>query len=250
MKVNGILKPNINKKGSQAKFQHSNLLIHFRCTTIQYRVPSEIVYRKVYMLRLLTEKLLDLIIHLNLENRPVLFHVFSNGGGVLYHYASQLVATKDVFHNINVIGSVFDSCPALRSIVTGLKTYFTNYHPKNRFMKCLMMYLCIMFMIISQTWRDITRLFAVDTGAAKQRYWEAMCEDPNKWPHLYLFSVKDRIVHFSDIKRIITHRKAKGIDVHFKMWEKSPHVAHLKYYPKEYIEACQSFLYMCQRKNL
>ena len=92
------------------------------------------------MLRLLAEKLLDLVIHLDLENRPVLFHIFNNGGGVLYRYASQLVATKDVFHNINVIGSIFDSCPAPGSIVTRLKTYFTNYHPKSRFMKCFMMY--------------------------------------------------------------------------------------------------------------
>ena len=201
------------------------------------------------MLRPLAEKLVDLVIQLNLENRPVLFHAFSNGGGVVYRYVSELVATRDKFRSIKVIGSVFDSCPAPRSIVTGLKAYFTNYHPKNKFMNCLMMYLCITFMIISRTWRDITRLFAIDTEAAKQRYWEAMRDDPNKWPHMYLFSVHDRIVHLSDIKKMITYRKAKGIDDYYKMWDRSPHVAHLRFHREEYIEACHSFLNLCLRKN-
>ena len=227
---------------------HSNLPIHFRCTTIEYIAPSEVVFRKTYLLRPVAEKLLDLIIKFKLEHHPVLFHVFSNGGGVVYRYASELIATQEKFKNIHVLGSIFDSCPAPRSIATGLKTYFTNFHPKNRFIKYLMMYFCIAFMIISRTWRDIVRLFATDTEAAKQRYWEAMRDDPNNWPHLYLFSANDRIVHFSDIKRMIAHRKAKGIDVHFRMWDKSAHVAHLRFHRREYVEVCYEFLSLCQRK--
>ncbi len=202
------------------------------------------------MLRPIAKKILDILLERNLTKLPVMFHVFSNGGGVLYRYVSELVRTNEKYHCINVTGAIFDSCPAPRSIVTGLKGIFANFHPKNKCLKFLMMWLCVTFMIVSRQWRDITRLLGIDTEAAKQRYWEAMRDDPNHWPQMYLYSLTDRVVHYTDIARMINERRARGVRVHARLWERSPHVSHLRFHPQEYVEACHRFLQACHRKYI
>ena len=54
------------------------------CVTIRYTAPDEYVFLEQERVRPLARKLLDLVEEMSLENSPVFFHSFSNGGCVVY----------------------------------------------------------------------------------------------------------------------------------------------------------------------
>uniref|UniRef100_A0A8C9EM96 Transmembrane protein 53 n=1 Tax=Pavo cristatus TaxID=9049 RepID=A0A8C9EM96_PAVCR len=90
------------------------------CTVIRYTAP----WRKIFFsesfgiksLQTPAKRLLELLFDYSIENRPLLFHVFSNGGAMLYRYIIEALHTQQPFKNLRVAGTVFDSAPGRRNL--------------------------------------------------------------------------------------------------------------------------------------
>ena len=66
------------------------------CVTIRYTAPDEYVFLEQERVRPLARKLLDLVEEMSLENSPVIFHSFSNGGCVVYQGCFEIHLTTAV----------------------------------------------------------------------------------------------------------------------------------------------------------
>lgn len=62
---------------------------------------------------------------------------------------------------------------------------------------------------------------------------------------LYLYSKADQACPFVYTDQFIELQKSFGKNVEKKLWEDSPHVAHIKFHHDEYVKLCQDFY----RKN-
>uniref|UniRef100_A0A0N7Z9X1 Transmembrane protein 53 n=1 Tax=Scylla olivacea TaxID=85551 RepID=A0A0N7Z9X1_SCYOL len=94
------------------------------CITIPYTSPSSYVFfRPAVKLMPIARKLLSLLRDMSLDDHPVFFHMFSNNGSVLYYYLTQAMA-EPAAPRITVKGCVFDSTPAPRRIISGVRAMY------------------------------------------------------------------------------------------------------------------------------
>lgn len=74
------------------------------------------------------------------------------------------------------------------------------------------------------------------------RLWNALLEEPNICPQLFLFSKADNVCCFDTIQEFADARKKKGVIVKTVLFEDSPHVKHLVKYRDEYINHVYKFV--------
>ena len=72
-------------------------------------------------LRVLAQKLLELLFDYEVEKEPLLFHVFSNAGVMLYRYVLELLQTHQRFCHLRVVGTIFDSGPGDSNLLGALR---------------------------------------------------------------------------------------------------------------------------------
>ncbi|XP_023225272.1 transmembrane protein 53-like [Centruroides sculpturatus] len=82
------------------------------CTTLMYIAPLEMLIsinsRK--MLASNAIKLVNLLEDMDLIEKPLFFHCFSNGGALMYDLMRETLLKRDEVYNIR--GCIFDSSPA------------------------------------------------------------------------------------------------------------------------------------------
>ena len=194
-----------------------------------------------------------------LESQPVIFHVFSNGGGMVYRHISEILhgigpdstqAQQDMecFRDIVVIGTIFDSCPGQRNIFVAVKAFMLSMPESNAFVRYTAgarLFLFIIFKsMISFFWRSIFLM-----GKNRHNYFVGIQNDPAKWPCLYLYSRSDKLIDYNVVDKMIAKKLSQGVDVSSMCWQNSAHVAHFRQYRDAYIMQCYTFLDMCLAKN-
>uniref|UniRef100_A0A8C3TJP0 Transmembrane protein 53 n=1 Tax=Catharus ustulatus TaxID=91951 RepID=A0A8C3TJP0_CATUS len=114
--------------GCQDKYlaKYSAIYSQKGCTVIRYTAPWRMVFfSETFGIRSLqtpARQLLELLFDYSIEDRPVLFHVFSNGGAMLYRYIIEALHTHKSFKNLRVAGTIFDSAPGRRNLRGGLRS--------------------------------------------------------------------------------------------------------------------------------
>lgn len=74
------------------------------------------------------------------------------------------------------------------------------------------------------------------------RLWNALVEEPNICPQLFIFSKADNVCTWDTIQEFADCRKKKGVNVETVLFEDSLHVKHLVKYRDEYISHVYKFI--------
>ncbi|XP_074077691.1 transmembrane protein 53 isoform X1 [Macrotis lagotis] len=190
-------------------------------------------------LRSPAKKLLELLFDYEIEKKPLLFHVFSNGGVMLYRYILDLIHTHRQFSHLRVVGTIFDSAPGSSNLVgavRALSTILETKRPATRIF--LLLAFTLVAVMVRLLLSPITSFFHVN-------HYDALMKQSSRWPELYLYSKADRIIRASDIEHMVVARLEHQVMVRAVDFSASAHVSHLRDYPTYYTSLCLSFLYSC-----
>ncbi|XP_078527863.1 transmembrane protein 53 isoform X1 [Lissotriton helveticus] len=218
------------------------------CIVIRYTAPWKMIFFSesfgLDSLREQAKKLLELLFDYEIERSPILFHVFSNGGVMLYRYVVELVHSHRQISTLWVVGTIIDSGPgnrnvrgsirALNAVLMGSTNIILRYLILAAFL--------IMVILLRIILYPLTKFF-------HENHYDAMKKDPSRWPQLYLYSKADLIVAASDVETMMQRRQEQGILVDSVDFEESAHVSHFRDYPVRYTEVCSSFLKDCVMRS-
>ncbi|CAI9546265.1 unnamed protein product [Staurois parvus] len=186
------------------------------------------------------KKLLDLLFDYEVEVNPVLFHVFSNGGFMLYRYITELLHSDAKMRALQVVGAAFDSAPGNRNVYGSVQALNTILRPRiGRPLRYLVLAaFAIMVFVLRIVLYPMTRFL-------HENHYDAMKRDPSLWPQLYLYSRADRIISYRDVETVVTARRQRRLPTDSVDFQKSEHVSHYRRYPERYSSACVTFLTDC-----
>lgn len=181
-------------------------------------------------------QLLELLFDYSVENRPVLFHVFSNGGAILYRYIIEALHNHQPFKNLRVAGTIFDSAPGRRNLRGGLRALATVLVSVNVLLKY---FLLLAFASAAVVLRIL--LYPL-TRFIHESHYDALLKAPSRWPELYLYSQADLIIEASEVQLMANSRQQLGVPVKAVDFSDSAHVSHMRLYPTYYHSLCTTFL--------
>nr|XP_023671593.1 transmembrane protein 53 [Paramormyrops kingsleyae] len=214
------------------------------CITFRYTAPLRSVfisesfgYRE---LNTTAHKLLELLYEYEVENHPIFFHIFSNGGFMLYRYIAELLRDHQQFRTLRVVGVVVDSAPGNRNLRGGLRAIMASVGPSTNVVvlyTLLLLFSCMVFLIRSV-------LYPVTKFIHKSHY-DSMLERPSSWPQLYLYSRADRVIQHQDVERMVKAVQEKGLPVESFDFRSPDHVSLFRDFPEEYANRCLEFLHRC-----
>ncbi|XP_040216897.1 transmembrane protein 53 [Rana temporaria] len=186
------------------------------------------------------KKLLSLLYDYEVEVNPILFHVFSNGGFMLYRYVTELLHSDPRMTELRVVGTTFDSAPGNRNIYGSVQALNTILRPGTgwplRYL--LLAAFAIAIFILRIVLYPMTRFL-------HENHYDAMKRDPSLWPQLYLYSRADRIISYLDVVGAVSARRQRRLPTESVDFQKSEHVSHFRRYPEKYSGACVNFLRDC-----
>ncbi|XP_075037706.1 transmembrane protein 53 [Mixophyes fleayi] len=217
------------------------------CVVIRYTAGWRTVFfAESFGLRSLrhqAQKLLELLFDYEIEKNPIIFHVFSNGGFMLYRYIVQLLHSHRQLSKLQVVGTIFDSAPGNRNICGSVRALNTVLTPStNRLLRYLALAaFAVMVFILRILLYPVTRFL-------HENHYDKMKKDPSLWPHLYLYSRSDSIISYTDVENMIQFRRRRHLPTECVDFQKSEHVCHYRRYPQRYSEICSAFLRDCVRK--
>ncbi|NP_001107322.1 transmembrane protein 53 [Xenopus tropicalis] len=217
------------------------------CTVIKYTAAWNAVFVTESLglssLREEAKKLLELLFEYEIEKSPILFHVFSNGGFMLYRYIVELLQSHCRLNKLHVVGTIFDSAPGNRNVIGSVRALDTILRTStNKAFRFLALAAFALMVIILRI-----LLYPV-TRYVHENHYDAMKKDPSRWPQLYLYSRADPIISYLDVESIIAARRRRCLPTEALDFGKSEHVSHFRRFPQRYSETCTSFLRDCVRK--
>lgn len=211
--------------------------------TVRVIVPTQTLFFQFYKVTSVAEGLLDVLREKGLASHAVVFHVFSNGGCMIYAHVSELVNTAESkYHDcLSVRGVIIDSAPGKRRILNAVKAFMATQESSAavRYILgfCLLTYLFIFRVLLS--WIPI-ELTCKGFGL-----FDRICEDPMTCPQLFVYSKCDRVILYYDVEEAAKRREQRGVTVKRLCWDDSEHVAHLRIHPEVYTHTCQDFAHTC-----
>lgn len=186
--------------------------------------------------------MLEILFDYEVENSPIFFHVFSNGGFMLYRYIVELLHRDKQFSSLRVIGAMVDSAPGSGNVRGALRalmaTLGTNISPVLRYV------LLALFAVTVFLLRIV--LYPLTKYIHKNHY-DAVKERPPAWPHFHLYSTSDQVIRHQDIEVFVEALKQKGVPVDSFDFVSSPHVGHFRDFPEQYALKCRTFLVSCMK---
>ncbi|NXI70113.1 TM53B protein, partial [Anseranas semipalmata] len=233
--------------GCQDKYlaKYSAIYSQKGCTVIRYTAPWRMVFFSesfgIRSLRTPARRLLELLFDYSIENRPVLFHVFSNGGVMLYRYIIEALHTQQPFKNLKVVGTIFDSAPGRRNLRGSLRALATVLVSTNVLLKYFLVFAFATTAVVLRI------LLYPLTRFIHESHYDALLKAPSRWPELYLYSQADAIISASEVKRMADARQQLGVSVTAVDFLDSAHVSHMRAYPTYYSNLCTTFLSDCVR---
>ena len=171
------------------------------------------------------------------KNQPVFLYAFSNGGCAVYFHLVEALTTaaSPHYNSVNVIGSVFDSCPVKPTVESvGRVQKSIMEQMKNPILRSIVWYSVALVLPL-----------LVKTNPVLQRFFDDLGKMPLQCPHLFLYSKADHLALTDDIEEHMDVRKAHGVKVFSKCWDDSPHVQHYLKYPEEYLKLLDEFVTVC-----
>ncbi|XP_056149415.1 transmembrane protein 53 [Lampris incognitus] len=224
--------------------KYSSIYNEQGCVTIRYTAPLKTVfisetfgYKELSSIAL---KLVELLYDYEVENSPIFFHIFSNGGFMLYRYIVELLQSDKQFNSLHVIGAVVDSAPGSGNVRGALRALTTVLGPNINWV--LRFILLALFAVTVFLLRVV--MYPVTKYIHKNHY-DTLREKPATWPQLYLYSRADQVIRYMDIELMVETLKQKGVPVDSFDFESTSHVSHFRDFPEQYTQRCRSFLVAC-----
>lgn len=216
------------------------------CLTIRYTAPLKTVfisesfgYKELSSTAL---KLLEILYDYEVENSPIFFHIFSNGGFMLYRYIVELLHNDKQFSSLCVIGAVVDSAPGSVNIRGALRALRATLGPKiSPFLRYVLLALFAVTVFLLRV-----VLYPLTKYIHKNHY-DAVWERPPVWPQFFLYSSEDQVVRHRDVELFVGNLKQKGMPVDLFDFVSSPHVSHFREFPEQYVLKCRNFLVACMK---
>ncbi|KAM6918477.1 transmembrane protein 53 [Xenentodon cancila] len=226
--------------------KYSSIYNEQGCVTIRYTAPLKTVfisesfgYKELCSTAL---KLLEILYDYEVENSPVFFHVFSNGGFMLYRYIVELLHNDKQFSSLCVIGAVVDSAPGSGNVRGALRALTATLGPK---ISPLLRYVLLALFAVSVFLLRVV-LYPLTKYIHKNHY-DAVQDGPPAWPHFHLYSRADQVIRHRDIELFMETLKKKGVAVDGFDFVSSQHVSHFRDFPQQYTLKCRSFLVACMK---
>ncbi|XP_058159694.1 transmembrane protein 53 isoform X1 [Dasypus novemcinctus] len=213
------------------------------CIVIRYTAPWHMVFFSeslgIPSLRVLAQKLLGLLFDYEIEKEPLLFHVFSNAGVMLYRYVLELLHTHRRFCHLRVMGTIFDSGPGDSNLVGALRALAVVLEHRPAVLRLLLL---VAFALVAVLFHI---LLAPLTALFHTHFYNRLQDAASRWPELYLYSQADEVVLARDVERMVEARRAHQVPVHSVDFVSSAHVSHLRDYPTYYTSLCVNFMRSC-----
>ncbi|ELW62155.1 Transmembrane protein 53 [Tupaia chinensis] len=213
------------------------------CIVIRYTAPWHMVFFAeslgIPSLRVLAQKLLELLFDYEIEKEPLLFHVFSNAGVMLYRYVLELLQTHQRFCHLHVVGTIFDSGPGDSNLLGALRALATILEHRSTVLRLsLLMAFALVAVLFHVLLAPLTALFHT-------HFYDRLQDASSRWPELYLYSRADEVVLARDVERMVEARLAHQVRVRSVDFMSSAHVSHLRDYPTYYTSLCVNFMRSC-----
>ncbi|XP_073347300.1 transmembrane protein 53 [Pagrus major] len=228
--------------------KYSSIYNEQGCVTIRYTAPLKTVfisesfgYKELSSTAL---KLLEILYDYEVENSPIFFHIFSNGGFMLYRYIAELLHSDKQFSSLCVVGAVVDSAPGSGNVRGALRALRATLGPK--ISPVLRYVLLALFAVTVFLLRVV--LYPLTKYVHKNHY-DAVQERPPAWPHFFMFSRDDQVIRHRDVEVFVGSLKQKGVPVDCFDFGTSPHVGHFRDFPEEYALKCRDFLVGCMKDS-
>ncbi|KAL9971700.1 hypothetical protein ACROYT_G017901 [Oculina patagonica] len=181
--------------------------------------------------------ILDLLLELNCQRRPVFLYAFSNGGCAMFFHIMEALSypTEPFYQAVPVVGTIFDSCP-ISPDMSSLKATKESVVDmiKNPILKTLVWYSLATFV----------PPMIYFNGTIK-RFMSGLTQSPLKCPQLMLYSKTDKFAPYQDIDSYIQARRDRGINVISKCWDSSEHVNHYREHAEDYLCELNAFIDQC-----
>ncbi|XP_029804955.1 transmembrane protein 53 isoform X1 [Suricata suricatta] len=213
------------------------------CIVIRYTAPWHMVFFSeslgIPSLRVLAQKLLELLFDYEIEKEPLLFHVFSNAGVMLYRYVLELLQNHQRFCHLRVVGTIFDSGPGDSNVVGALRALAAILEHRPAVLRLLLLVAFALVAILFHV------LLAPLTALFHTHFYDRLLSAASRWPELYLYSRADEVVLARDVERMVEARLAHQVLVRSVDFVSSAHVSHLRDYPAYYTSLCVNFMHSC-----
>ncbi|CAL1291013.1 unnamed protein product [Larinioides sclopetarius] len=211
------------------------------CTTIRYITSPNVVSPRCIdekKIHNLAGNVINLLLDMKFDKHPIFFHVFSNGGATVYRYVSELMRKKHP-NDFQIKGCIFDSCPA-KVRASGFVRATLAMTDGSLVKRYMIAFVALVRAMILGVYSALLSFF---TGKINYYLlWNALLEEPNICPQLFLFSKTDNVCCWDTIQEFADYRKKKGVDVKVVLFEESEHVKHLVKYRDEYLNHVYSFI--------
>ncbi|KAG5286688.1 hypothetical protein AALO_G00017700 [Alosa alosa] len=228
--------------------KYSSVYTQQGCITLRYTAPLKTVFISESFgykeLKHTAFKLLETLYDYEVENNPIIFHVFSNGGFMLYRYIVELLQRDQQFSNLCVLGAVVDSAPGSANVKGALRALRTTLGPNiNVFLRYLLMALfAVTVVLIRIVLYPITKYF-------HKNHYDALMDRPAPWPQLYLYSRADPVIRYTDVERMVSVLQGKNLSVQSFDFVTPGHVSLFRDFPEDYSRRCLDFLNSCMTNS-
>lgn len=158
-------------------------------------------------------------------------YVFSNGG-------CWVVSTLCGFSKEEIMkfdGVVFDSCPAFMSMKSGGDALTAVMRQPFATVVRLAFYVSVCLL---QLYHVVT--FSYEEMLTR-KFWKTMMTMENFPKELYIYSMDDKLTDSAKLEELIEFRKGNGANIELLRFDSSPHCAHLRSHPDEYVKALDAF---------
>ncbi|XP_017877123.1 transmembrane protein 53 isoform X2 [Ceratina calcarata] len=206
----------------------------------RYTAPVECLFWRRDLMPYIGKRLVQVITDKSLDQHPIFFHVFSNGGAFLYQHIS--LAMQQANTPLKVKGVIFDSAPGERRMTALFKAIsaIIGGHPVTNIP---MSFFITIFLSI--LWFLEVVASALGCGYPVQTNPISLAEETYSWPQLFLYSNADTLIPASDVEKFANRRAERGVRVQLVLFTNSPHVKHYATYRDAYVNTVCSFLHEC-----
>ncbi|KAK2588216.1 hypothetical protein KPH14_004251 [Odynerus spinipes] len=212
------------------------------CITLRYTAPVECLFGRRDKMPYIGKRLLQVISENSLNDHPIFFHVFSNGGALLYQHISLAMQQTNSPIQSQVKGVIFDSAPGERRVTSLFKAVsaIIGGHPLTNIP---MSFFITVF--LSMFWFFEVIAHALGRGFTIQSNPFALMEESYSWPQLFLYSNTDTLIPAADVEKFASRRAERGVRVQLVLFTNSPHVKHYTTYRDIYVNTVCSFINEC-----
>ena len=199
--------------------------------------PFNTFFRAGTKVKQISVHILDVLLELNCQKRPVFLYAFSNGGCAMFFHMMEALSypNQPFYQAVPVVGTIFDSCP-ISPDIHSLKATIESVTGvvKNPVLKSVAW--CTLRVCIPPV---------IYFDSTVKRYMSALRESPLQCPQLLLYSKTDKLAPYQVIDSYAHARRQRGVSVVAKCWESSEHVNHYREHSDEYLDVLNSFVDQC-----